>query len=75
MAAAGRDEPAALLLGCADAARTATGAPPASAERGDVDRVTAAVRPGLGGAVFAAAFARGARPAPEAVLPAAGVTV
>ncbi|MFJ8232952.1 BTAD domain-containing putative transcriptional regulator [Streptomyces sp. NPDC094448] len=75
LAAAGRGEPAALLLGCADAARTATGAPLASAERGDVDRVTAAVRPALGGAVFAAAFARGARLAPEAALAAAGVPV
>ncbi|MEW1548758.1 BTAD domain-containing putative transcriptional regulator [Streptomyces tsukubensis] len=75
LAAAGRGEPAAMLLGCADAARAATGAPLASAERGDVDRVTAAVRPGLGGPGFAAAFARGARLAPDAALAAAGVTV
>ncbi|WP_246150857.1 BTAD domain-containing putative transcriptional regulator [Streptomyces qinzhouensis] len=75
LAAAGRGESAALLLGCADAARTATGAPLAAAERGDVDRVTAAVRPVLGGGVFAAAFTRGALLTPEAALAAAGVVV
>ncbi len=52
---------AALLLGAADAARRSVGAPLPAAERGDVDRGTAAARAALGGPVFAAAFARGAR--------------
>jgi predicted ATPase/DNA-binding SARP family transcriptional activator len=54
-------ECAALLLGAADAARRAVGAPLPSAERGDVDRVTAEARTVLGGAAFAAAFERGTR--------------
>ncbi|MEU3960939.1 BTAD domain-containing putative transcriptional regulator [Streptomyces buecherae] len=58
------DEPAAtsaaLLLGAADAARRSVGAPLPPAERGDVDRGTAAARATLGSPAFAAAFARGA---------------
>ncbi|MGV9316610.1 BTAD domain-containing putative transcriptional regulator [Streptomyces sp. NPDC003691] len=73
--AADRGAAAALLLGCADAARRGAGAPLATAERGDVDRVAAAVRGTLGDAAFAAAFARGAGLAAESALTAAGVVV
>ncbi|MFE9443009.1 BTAD domain-containing putative transcriptional regulator [Streptomyces sp. NPDC006602] len=52
---------AALLLGAADAARREVGAPLPPAERGDVDRVTAAAQAVLGGAAFTEAFERGAR--------------
>ncbi|RMI43843.1 AfsR/SARP family transcriptional regulator [Actinomadura harenae] len=52
---------AALLLGAADAARRAVGAPLPSAERGDVDRITASAAFALGDAAFAAAFEEGAR--------------
>jgi hypothetical protein len=51
---------AARLLGAAAAAREAVGAPLPPAERGDVDRIAAAARAGLGGEAFAAAFAAGA---------------
>ncbi|MFE7835509.1 BTAD domain-containing putative transcriptional regulator [Streptomyces sp. NPDC057474] len=54
-------ECAALLLGAADAARRGAGAPLPPAERGDVDRVTAAARAALGGPAFTQAFDRGAR--------------
>ncbi|MFD5749011.1 BTAD domain-containing putative transcriptional regulator [Streptomyces sp. NPDC127033] len=54
-------ECAALLLGAADAARRGVGAPLPTAERGDVDRVTAAARAALGGPAFTEAFERGAR--------------
>ncbi|MGW3138610.1 BTAD domain-containing putative transcriptional regulator [Streptomyces sp. NPDC001139] len=54
-------ECAALLLGAADAARREVGAPLPAAERGDVDRVTAAARAALGGPAFTAAFERGTR--------------
>ncbi|KIF75627.1 hypothetical protein QR77_20410, partial [Streptomyces sp. 150FB] len=47
---------AAALLGAAHAARTAAGAPLPSAERGDVDRITAAVRGALDAAAFDEAF-------------------
>ncbi|MEW2282955.1 BTAD domain-containing putative transcriptional regulator [Streptomyces sp. NPDC047841] len=59
---------AAMLLGAADAARRGVGAPLPPAERGDVDRVTAAARAVLGPRAFAEAFARGERLTPaEAV--------
>ncbi|WP_328315718.1 BTAD domain-containing putative transcriptional regulator [Streptomyces sp. NBC_00388] len=51
----------ALLLGAADAARRGVGAPLPAAERGDVDRITAAGRAVLESAAFAAEFDRGAR--------------
>jgi hypothetical protein len=50
----------ALLLGAADAARREVGAPLPPAERGDVDRVTAAAQAVLGGPAFTEAFERGA---------------
>ncbi|MGW2771415.1 AfsR/SARP family transcriptional regulator [Streptomyces olivaceoviridis] len=59
---------AALLLGAAHAARRSVGAPLPPAERGDVDRVTAAARAVLGPRAFTEAFERGARLTPaEAV--------
>jgi hypothetical protein len=54
-----RPDPAARLLGAAAAARVTVGLPPAPAERGDVDRITAAVRTALGDAAFDAAFRAG----------------
>ncbi|MCE0447901.1 hypothetical protein LT493_40540 [Streptomyces tricolor] len=51
---------AALLLGAAHAARRSVGAPPPPAERGDVDRVTAAAQEALGPRAFTEAFERGA---------------
>ena len=66
-ALAGHAEQAALLLGCAAAARAATGAPLPPAERGDVDRTTARAREVLGEAAFTAAYRRGeATPATSA---------
>ncbi|MGW2458268.1 AfsR/SARP family transcriptional regulator, partial [Streptomyces sp. NPDC001761] len=53
---------AALLLGAADAARRGVGAPLPPAERGDVDRVTAAARAVLGPRAFTEAFGRGELP-------------
>ncbi|MGW5682853.1 AfsR/SARP family transcriptional regulator [Nonomuraea sp. NPDC003754] len=67
--AAGR---AALLLGAADAARRSVGAPLPEAERGDVDRITAAATAILGEAAFAAAFQRGATLAPGEAVRVAG---
>ncbi|ATY16495.1 AfsR/SARP family transcriptional regulator [Amycolatopsis sp. AA4] len=61
-------ECAALLLGAADAARRGVEAPLPPAERGDVDRITAAVRAVLGEAGFAGAFARGAEMSAEAAV-------
>ncbi|MEV0253189.1 BTAD domain-containing putative transcriptional regulator [Streptomyces sp. NPDC050732] len=58
-ALAGAPERAALLLGAADAARRSVGAPLPPAERGDVDRITAATKAALGESAFAMAFARG----------------
>lgn len=55
---AGRSELAAQLLGAAARSRTSVRAPLPPAERGDVDRITAAVRTALGEPGFAAAFAR-----------------
>ncbi|GGY67539.1 hypothetical protein GCM10010300_08050 [Streptomyces olivaceoviridis] len=55
---------AALLLGAAHAARRSVGAPLPPAERGDVDRVTAAARAVLGPQAFTEAFERGERLTP-----------
>ncbi|MEU2062569.1 BTAD domain-containing putative transcriptional regulator [Streptomyces sp. NPDC013455] len=55
---------AALLLGAAHAARRSVGAPLPTAERGDVDRVTAAARSVLGPRAFDEAFERGTRLSP-----------
>ncbi|MEU5163163.1 BTAD domain-containing putative transcriptional regulator [Streptomyces sp. NPDC020875] len=71
----GRVEGAALLLGCAEAARVAAGAPLAAAERGDVERIGAAAAEALGEAVFGGAFARGGGLTPEQALVEAGVEV
>lgn len=59
LAAGGRPGRAALLLGTASAAREAAGAPLPAAERGDVERIEAAVRPVLGEEGYAAEFRRG----------------
>ncbi|MFH8292726.1 BTAD domain-containing putative transcriptional regulator [Streptomyces sp. NPDC018059] len=61
---------AAQLLGTADAARRSVGAPLPPAERGDVDRITAAVKASLRDAAFAEAafadaFARGTELPPD----------
>ncbi|MDI3423757.1 AfsR/SARP family transcriptional regulator, partial [Streptomyces luteolus] len=56
---AGRSEVAARLLGSAHRARTDVRAPLPPAERGDVDRITTAVRTTLGESAFAAAFVSG----------------
>ncbi|MGW6486334.1 AfsR/SARP family transcriptional regulator [Streptomyces sp. NPDC055056] len=50
---------AAELLGAAAAARSRAGAPLPPAERGDVDRVTAAARKALGVSAFTEAYERG----------------
>ncbi|WP_405799649.1 hypothetical protein [Streptomyces sp. NBC_01506] len=59
LAAGGRAEPAAVLLGAAATARAATGAPLPPAERGDVDRIAESVQQALGQGEFEAAYARG----------------
>ncbi|MGN9837673.1 ATP-binding protein [Nonomuraea sp. H19] len=59
-ALAGRHQRAAWLLGTAAAARASAGAPLPPAERGDVDRITAAVRRALGEELFASESAAGA---------------
>ncbi|WP_051165779.1 BTAD domain-containing putative transcriptional regulator [Amycolatopsis orientalis] len=61
-------ETAALLLGAADAARRSVGAPLPPAERGDVDRITAAARSALGDSAFAAEFEHGTRLPVEAAV-------
>jgi hypothetical protein len=58
-ALAARHDQAARLLGAAAATREAVGAPLPSAERGDVERIEAAVRAALGEGRFAAHFAEG----------------
>ncbi|MFI8519245.1 AfsR/SARP family transcriptional regulator [Streptomyces sp. NPDC085481] len=52
---------AALLLGAADAARRAVGAPLPPAERGDVDRIAAAARAALGEDAYGKGFEEGVR--------------
>jgi tetratricopeptide (TPR) repeat protein len=59
LALAGNPEQAARLLGAADAARTSVATPLPPAERGDVDRITAAARRALGESAFRAAFELG----------------
>ncbi|WFB11302.1 winged helix-turn-helix domain-containing protein [Streptomyces sp. LX-29] len=58
----GQHELAAGLLGTASRFRASVGAPLPPAERGDVDRVTTAVRTALGEEGFAAAFERDTEP-------------
>ncbi|QFZ23420.1 AfsR/SARP family transcriptional regulator [Saccharothrix syringae] len=58
-AAGGEAAEAARLLGAAAAARDSVGVPLPPGERGDVDRITAAVREVLGAEGFAAAFEAG----------------
>ncbi|MFG6195855.1 BTAD domain-containing putative transcriptional regulator [Nonomuraea sp. JJY05] len=65
----GRHEEAALLLGRAAALRAAAGAPLPAGERGDVDRITAAVRAVLGQEALEAALVRGAESEPERLDP------
>ncbi|MFF9279820.1 BTAD domain-containing putative transcriptional regulator [Streptomyces griseosporeus] len=55
---------AALLLGAADAARRAAGAPLPPGERADVDGITTAARTALGSAAFTTAFTQGAALSP-----------
>ncbi|RIQ30100.1 hypothetical protein [Jiangella rhizosphaerae] len=57
----------ARLLGAAAAARDRSGAPLPPAERGDVDRITAAAAAVLGRAGFEAEFAAGRLLRPDAV--------
>ncbi|WP_433544442.1 BTAD domain-containing putative transcriptional regulator (plasmid) [Streptomyces sp. CA-294286] len=56
---AGRPAHAALLLGAAHAARSSVGMPLPPAERGDVDRITAAVRNHLDEGAYRDAYGRG----------------
>ncbi|MFI2618090.1 hypothetical protein [Streptomyces sp. NPDC018584] len=62
---AGRPQNAALLLGAAHTAPTSVGMPLPSAERGDVDRVTAAVRSHLDEDAYRTVHDRGGRLTPE----------
>ncbi|QES39112.1 AfsR family transcriptional regulator [Streptomyces venezuelae] len=64
-AVAGTPARAAELLGAADAARRSVGAPLPPAERGDVNRISAAARAALGESAYAEAFARGADLPPD----------
>jgi tetratricopeptide (TPR) repeat protein len=66
----GAHEEAGRLLGKAAALRGSAGAPLPPAERGDVDRITAAVRAALGDAALAAALTDGADAPLDALLPA-----
>ncbi|MCP3819399.1 hypothetical protein NLX86_15180 [Streptomyces sp. A3M-1-3] len=54
------------MLGAAATARQTAGAPLPPAERGDVDRIGAAVKAALGGAAFTEAYATGAEKGPDA---------
>ncbi|UED83634.1 BTAD domain-containing putative transcriptional regulator [Streptomyces profundus] len=64
----GRAARAARLLGAAEAARRAVGAPLPPAERWDVDRAAEAARTALGSAAFAREHAAGAARTPEEAL-------
>jgi hypothetical protein len=64
-ALAGRHEEAARLLGGAAALRESVGAPLPPAERGDVDRITEAVRQALGDDAFSTAMTATAIPPDE----------
>ncbi|MGI5490362.1 BTAD domain-containing putative transcriptional regulator [Microtetraspora malaysiensis] len=64
-ALAGHSVRAARLLGAASAARASVDAPLPAAERGDVDRITAALRAALGEASLEAAFEQGAAVNPD----------
>jgi tetratricopeptide (TPR) repeat protein len=64
-AVAGRHDHAAQLLGAAAALRKSIEAPRRGAERGDVDRIAAAVRTALGDQAFAIEFERGTSLEPE----------
>jgi tetratricopeptide (TPR) repeat protein len=67
-ALAGYHGQAARLLGMADAARRSAGAPLPPAEQGDIDRITAMVRPTVGEEAFASEFAVGANLDPHDAL-------
>lgn len=69
-ALAGDHEEAARLLGTAAALREAVGMPLPPGERGDVDRITTALRRSLDPASFASAFGRGAKQAGARTAPA-----
>ena len=56
---------AARLLGAVEALREAIGAPLPPAQRGEIDRVTAAMRDALGEETFAAAWAEGGAMTPD----------
>jgi hypothetical protein len=71
VALAGAHRHAARLLGAAAAQREGAGAPLPAAERGDVDRITAAATGALGEAEFAAEFTRGAEADPDELVEAA----
>ncbi|MFE0130817.1 BTAD domain-containing putative transcriptional regulator [Streptomyces sp. NPDC059037] len=68
-ALAGRPARAALLLGAAHAARHSVAMPLPAAERGDVDRITEAVRGSLDEDTYRAAWRRGRTMPPEEALP------
>ncbi|AXB47604.1 BTAD domain-containing putative transcriptional regulator [Amycolatopsis albispora] len=64
-AAAGEHAAAARLLGAAAATRASVGTPLPAAERGDVDRTTAAARAALGESGFTEQFRHGEQLSPE----------
>ncbi|MGC7095490.1 BTAD domain-containing putative transcriptional regulator [Amycolatopsis lurida] len=64
-AAGGDHAAAARLLGSADATRESVGTPLPAAERGDVDRTTAAARAALGEAAFTDHFQQGRTQSPD----------
>jgi hypothetical protein len=71
VALAGAHRHAARLLGAAAAAREGVGAPLPAAERGDVDRASAAACGALGEDTFSAEFARGVAADPDELVEAA----